>query len=135
LFVLAGVAIGSRPRPNRVLAEALVMATIPESRRRELLERARQLGRLPVIVGLRLPPGAEGPAEAEAIASVRSRLLQDLGVTQAADGGLAGSGITNVKLFGTIPFLALTAEPEALERLLQHSLVESVQEDTVAAPL
>ena len=81
-----------------------------------------------MIVGLAVPPGTE-------LGTTRSRLLEDLGVTAAGDGSLAGPGITNVKLFETIPFLALTAEPAALERLLNHPLVDSVQGDAAAPPL
>jgi hypothetical protein len=125
LFALAGVAL-ARLRLSH--AGGLEMAAVPDATRAALLARARALGRLPVIVGLAISPGSElGPA--------RARLLGDLGVAPLGDGSLAGPGVTNVKPFATIPFLALTVEPAALERLLAHPLVDSVQEDAAAAPL
>jgi hypothetical protein len=104
------------------------MVVVPDATRATLLAQARALGRLPIIVGLAVSPQAD-PGVA------RSRLLEDLGVVPAADGNLAGPGITNVKQFETIPFLALTVEPTALERLLNHPSVDSVQVDAAAPPL
>lgn len=118
------------------------MASMPESTKARLLELARSRGRLPVIVGLAVPMRSEdelGPAESAAqqaaMARARAQLLKDLGIVAASDGSLSGPGITNVKLFETIPFLALTVEAGALERLLAHPLVESVQEDAAVPPL
>ena len=118
------------------------MASIPESTKARLLELARSRGRLPVIVGLAVPMRSEdelGPAESKAqqaaMARARAQLLKDLGIIAASDGSLSGPGITNVKLFETISFLALTVEAGALERLLAHPLVESVQEDAAVPPL
>lgn len=110
------------------------MAAAPESAQAMLLARARARGRLPVIVGLAVPAaGGTEPGEAE-IAKAQARLLADLGVADTGS-GFAGPGIGNVKLYAAIPFLALTAEPEALARLLRHPLVVSAQEDTAAPPL
>jgi hypothetical protein len=113
------------------------MAGIPEQQQVMLLQRARALGRLPVIVGLAVPPegGEPGPDEEAAIARAQARLLQDLGVAAGPDGSLAGPGITNVKPFATIPYLALTAEPGALAKVLRHPLVASAQEDATLAPM
>jgi hypothetical protein len=140
LLVLAGSAAVSWPRLG--YAAEVDMVAVPESTKARLLELARMRGRLPVIVGLAVPFRSEdevGPAETAAreaaMTRARARLLKDLGVVAARDGSLSGPGIINVKLFETIPFLALTAEPEALERLLAHPLVDSVQEDATVAPL
>jgi hypothetical protein len=139
LLVLAGSVVLPWLRLGHT--SELDMASVPESTKARLLELARIRGRLPVIVGLAVPLRSEelGPAEfAEqeaAMARVRARLLNDLGIVAASDGSLSGPGITNVKLFETIPFVALTAEPESLERLLAHPLVESVEEDVAVPPL
>jgi hypothetical protein len=140
LLALAGSA--ALPWLRLGYAAELDMVAVPESAKARLLELARMRGRLPVIVGLAVPFRSEdevGPAESAsreaAIRRTRAQLLKDLGVVAARDGSLSGPGIGNVKLFETIPFLALTAEPEALERLLAHPLVDSVQEDATAAPL
>jgi hypothetical protein len=126
LFALAGGAL-VRLRPSH--AGGLEMAAVPDPTRAALLARARALGRLPIIVGLAIPRGSE-------LGAARARLLGDLGVTvTAGDGSLASPGVTNVKPLETIPFLALTVEPAALERLLAHPLVDSVQEDAAAPPL
>lgn len=138
LLVLAGVVATAPPRPS--LALELVLASVPEAMKAALLERARARGYLPVIVGLAVTPTLGGseptPAEASAheraVAAARARLLADLGVVVAGGGSLAGPGISNVKLFEAIPFLALTASPAALERLLGHPLVGSVREDATA---
>jgi hypothetical protein len=139
LLILAGAAVMPLPRLSR--ARELTMASIPDDVSAALLEQARTRGRLPVIVGLAVPPPENaGPVPDEAVEKaaidmVRAQLLRDLGVVAGADGTLTGPGITNVKLFDAIPFLALTAEPEALARLLRHPAVTSVQEDATMAPL
>jgi hypothetical protein len=120
--------VAAIPRPGTALEVAMTAATVPEDIRATLLAKARARGRLPVLIGLTgASPGA--------VEAARARLLADLGVTAGPDGSLAGPGISNVKLFETIPYLALTAEPAALERLLAHPSVASVQEDATAAPL
>lgn len=108
------------------------MTSMPAAAQAELLDRARERGRLAVIVGL---AGPDATRSETAMIQVRDRLLRDLDVAAAADGSLAGPGITNVKLFRAIPFLALTVEPDALARLLAHPLVASVQEDAAVPPL
>ena len=99
-----------------------------------LLDRARARGRLPVLVSLRMPAGAGGADVTAEIARRRALLLADLGVAAGAGGALTGPGITNVKPFATIPFVALTVDPAALERLLRHPLVASVAEDRAVPP-
>lgn len=138
LLVLAGSATLPWFRPSS--ASKLEMAAIPESTRTRLLELARSRGQLPVIVGFAVPLRSEDePVQSAAqqanMARARAQLLKDLSIVATSNGSLSGPGITNVKLFETIPFLALTAEPEALEHLLAHPLVESVQEDVAVPPL
>jgi hypothetical protein len=138
LFVLAGGA--ALPWFRLSYASKLEMACIPESTKTRLLELARMHGRLPVIVGLAVPLRSEDePAQSAvqqaSMARVRAQLLKDLSIVATSDGSLSGPGITNVKLFETIPFLALTVEPEALQHLLAHPLVESIQEDSPVPPV
>jgi hypothetical protein len=134
LPVLAAAAAAPRG-PSLALEVALASSSVPEAAQARLLARARARGHLPVIVSLvvALPAGRHEPTSAE-IAAAQARLLADLGVAAAGDGGLVGPGVGNVKLFEGIPYLALTASPAALERLLGHPLVESVREDAAAAP-
>ena len=137
LLVLAGSA--TLPWFRLSSASKLEMAAIPESTRTRLLELARIRGQLPVIVGFAVPLSQDEPVQSAAqqanMACARAQLLKDLGIVATSNGSLSGPGITNVKLFETIPFLALTAEPQALEHLLAHPLVESVQEDVAVPPL
>ena len=106
--------------------------TMPE--RQALLDLAQARGRLPVIVALAVPTVAAGEPTPAAIAAVALGLLRDLGVRPTAEGALGGPGITNVKPFATIPYLALTVDPAALERLLTHPAVRAVEADQAVAP-
>jgi hypothetical protein len=99
-----------------------------------LRDRARARGRLPVLVGLRMPPDSSATDPTAEVARLRAVLFADLGIVPTERGVLAGPGITNVKPFASIPFLALTVDPAALERLLRHPLVASVVEDTAVPP-
>lgn len=138
LLVLAGSATLAWLRLG--YASKLEMASIPESTKTRLLKLARIRGRLSVIVGIAVLLRSEDePAQSAAqqvrLARARAQLLKDLSIVATSDGRLSGPGITNVKLFETIPFVSLTVEPEALEHLLAHPLVESVQEDVAVPPL
>lgn len=126
-FLLASTMLLARPQR----AGAEPEPRLSEETRMRLLDRVRRRGRLPVVLGLKLPEVATRQA---AIAQAGEQLLADLRVRRQADGSLAGPGIANVKLFATLPFLALTATPEALEGLLRHPLVASAQEDRAAGP-
>ncbi|HYC22951.1 MAG TPA: hypothetical protein VEI94_09615 [Candidatus Bathyarchaeia archaeon] len=83
-----------------------------------------------VIVGLArkaLPEGAldtEEKREAQrlAIAATRDALLEEL----------AGTKFKVIRTYGTIPFVALEAGPDALEVLERSGNVVSVEEDRVA---
>ncbi len=108
----------------------------PGSSPQRLLDLAHRRGRLPVIVGLAIVGAGAGAGgdDAAAIARTQRQLLADLGVVTTADGGLAGPGITNIKLYEAIPFIALTVDADALGRLLRHRLVVSIQEDIAVPP-
>ena len=108
------------------------MADIAAPASQRLLDLARRRGRVPVIVGLAVP--AASADDEAAIARAQRQFLAELGVVAAADGSLAGPGITGVKLYEAIPFIALTADADALERVLRNRLVVSIQEDTAVPP-
>jgi hypothetical protein len=111
-----------------------MMVSAEEDTTRVLREQAKARGRLPVLVGLRLArPGTRADPTAE-IAQIRAALFDDLAIARTADGEMAGPGIANVKSFASIPFVALTVDPAALDRLLGHPLVVSVAEDTAVPP-
>lgn len=117
-------------QPGHALAGEATMKPTSGTTRTTLLREAEERGRLPVIVGLVVPAGADDLV----VAAARARLLRDLEIAERSDGTLAGPGLANVKLFETIPFLAVVAEPDAVRRLLDHPLVASVHEDAAAAP-
>jgi hypothetical protein len=107
--------------------------------RETLRKRARDHGSVALLIGLAVPtdrtadPGSSPhPPAPSIIAAIQSRLLDHLGIARSANGALQGLGITNVTLFETIPFLALTADGPALEHLLSHPMVTSVTEDGTA---
>lgn len=106
-----------------------------------LMARTRQQGRLRVIVGLRERPAGASELAAPAAEGLRSRLrtkqealLTGLGVRRQADGTLAGNGMQHVVLFDTVPFLAATVDPTALQGLLAAGDVVSIQEDVPVPP-
>ena len=104
--------------PDPADAPAGVRAAPPEA----LLARAREGGgQLRVIVGLRARS-----VDARALGASQQGLLADLGARRRADGSFAGQGVRGVALFSTIPFLAVTADTPALQRLLANPRVLSL---------
>ncbi len=98
----------------------------------DLVERARRSGSVSVIVGFApagTPPGGEA-----AIAAAREALYRALGVARGADGVLDGPGIERVVSYATIPFVAMTVDATALQRILGQPMVTSVGEDLTAVP-
>jgi len=87
-----------------------------------LRARAEREGAVRVIVTLAVP-GAQPPT-AEAIGDAQERLL----------GALRGTRYENLRRFRSLPQLALTAAPDALEVLLASPLVAKVAPDTLAKP-
>jgi hypothetical protein len=145
-FFVAGMWMALLPGRPMAAADPLSSGLDGETKAR-LLALAQQRGALSVIVGFTVPglPGPDeelatspGPADdaarQAAIKQVRERLLTDLGVQADDQGGLSGAGLQRIKLFTTIPFVAVTAEPEALARLMAHPLVSSMQVDDALPP-
>ena len=128
----------ARRRLITLTAGAVVMLSMTvsagEDTTRVLRDQARARGRLPVLVGLRLAQAGTRADPTAEIAKVRTALFADLAIAPTANGALAGPGIDNVKAFASIPFVALTVDPAALDRLLGHPLVVSVAEDTAVPP-
>lgn len=130
------------PLLTLVLALAIARAAAAESRNPlladlragigtgPLLERARQAGRLRLIVGLDEPVAEESRLSAPAAAAQRRRLA----AAQEALLRRLGAARDAVRL-STIPFLALEADPGTLQRLLADPAVASVQEDVPMPPL
>lgn len=99
-----------------------------------LRERVVELGRVPVIVGLRVPFAAEGlltPAtideQREEIQAVQEQVLSLLPQSLRP--------VEKVARFETIPFLAIWVTPEELDILEQTPEVISIQEDKVSRPM
>lgn len=146
--MFAVVAAGALCWRQLLSVAAAAMPTLDDEKKAHLTALVRSRGELAVIVGFAVPgvrsdagdAGTPPDPEQErqdqgAIARVRTQLLTDLGVRPDRHGGLSGPGIHGVKLFEMIPFVALTADPQALERVLTNPLVESVQPDTAVPPL
>ena len=88
-----------------------------------LRARAARDGAVRVIVTLAIA-GAQPPAEA-AIRDVQERLISALQGTRYAD----------LRRYQSVPQLALTAGPDALEVLLASPLVAAVEADSLAKPM
>lgn len=147
-MMLALVAAGVLCWRQGISVVAAAMPPLDEEHKARLMALARARGELSVIVGFAVPgvqsdgPDASAPPDSAqeqhdqaAIARTRTKLLTDLGVHTDRQGVSSGPGIHGVKLFETIPFVALTVTPQALERVLANPLVESVQSDTAVPPL
>lgn len=97
-----------------------------------LVERARQSGSVPVIVGFGLPDTQMGSDAA--IAEARGALYLALGIAPGADGAVVGPGIERVRPYTTIPFVAMTVDAAALERIMAQPMVTSISEDLTSTP-
>lgn len=89
----------------------------------ELRARAARDGAVRVIVTLAIP-GTQPPPE-DVIRDAQERLI----------GALAGTRYADVRRFRSLPQLALTAGPDALEVLLASPLVAAVAPDSLARPM
>ena len=97
----------------------------------KLLARVEEAGSVPLIIGLSAPIEPEGrltdPGEVDRerrrITAVQDHLLADL----------AGTATEGVKRFETVPYLALTVDPEGFAELLRSDPVITLEED-VAVP-
>ena len=98
----------------------------------QLMERALERGRIPVIVGLSIPGVFEGKGEAQtseneralAIEQSQSRLLEQM----------IGYDIGSVKRFSYIPFVALSVNAAGLQQLASLPEVSSIEEDEYRTP-
>ena len=108
-----------------IVAGALLMAPIAcaSSDDAGLRARAAREGAVRVIVTLAVA-GGQRPAEA-AIRDAQERLIGELQGTRYAD----------LRRFQSVPQLALTAGPDALEVLFASPLVAAVQPDSLAKPM
>ncbi|MDR4307708.1 S8 family serine peptidase [Chelatococcus sambhunathii] len=99
----------------------------------QLRQRAREKGKIRVIVGLAMTMRSERAISAAAAAAQRStlRATQDRVVGRAL-GSPAGAGVVR---FDYIPYVSLFVDAEALDRLLADGEVVSVQEDVPVEPL
>jgi len=88
-----------------------------------LRERAAREGSVRVIVTLAV--AADGTSSEETIRDAQERVLA----------ALRGTRYENVRRFSSLPQLALTAGPDALEVLLASPLVKSVAPDALARPM
>jgi hypothetical protein len=117
VVLLVGLAAG------RTLA-----GSIPEA----LVDRAAREGTVRVIVQLRVSARPEGElGSPDAVASQR----QAIAVAQSAVlKELADTSYRVMRIFETIPFLALDVSPGALQALDESALVMGVEEDRLDSP-
>jgi len=108
-----------------IAAGALVMAPLAcaSPDHGELRARAARDGAVRVIVTLAVA-GAERPGE-DAIREAQQRLIDSLQGTRYVD----------MRRYQSVPQVALTAGPDALEVLLASPLVAAVQPDSLAKPM
>lgn len=106
-----------------------------------LLQQARQQGQVRLIVGLRDPFVADSELAVPQAGAQRARfaagqraVLAALGTRRQADGSLIAAKARNIRLFETIPFLALETDAATLESLLADPRVASVHEDIAVPP-
>jgi hypothetical protein len=113
-------------RRQFVAAAGVFLTTPPACASRtddELRARAARDGAVRVIVTLAIP-GARPPAD-HAIRQSQEQLIE----------ALRGTHYTDVRRFASLPQLALTAAPDALQVLLSSPLVREVAADSLARPL
>ncbi|MEM8488402.1 MAG: S8 family serine peptidase [Bacteroidota bacterium] len=118
LWAFAGVALSLCNIPVSFAQPALpAINTLPtQQRHAALLEKARTQGTVPLIV--QLQRGNAGKAyHTAAIAQSQQAVLD------------AVDGLTHVRLYQQIPFLAVHATPDALQQLLTFPNIGFVQED------
>ena len=114
-----------RRRQFVVAAGALATAPLACASRDDgqLRAHAARDGAVRVIVTLAIP-GAQPPPE-DAIRDAQDRLI----------GALRGTRYSDLRRFRSLPQLALTAGPDALEVLLASPLVAAVAPDSLAKPM
>ena len=112
-------------RRQFVAAAGVLLTTLPCAARDDgqLRARAARDGAVRVIVTLAIP-GPQPPPE-DAIRDAQERLI----------GALRGTRYADLRRFRSLPQLALTAGPDALEILLTSPLVAAVAADSLAQPM
>lgn len=113
-------------RRRQFVVAAGALLTTPACASRDdgpLRARAARDGAVRVIVTLAIP-GAQPPPE-DAIRDAQERLI----------GALRGTRYADLRRFRSLPQLALTAGPDALEVLLASPLVAAVAADSLVQPM
>lgn len=139
VLVLAALWFTAQPATAQTITAQTITAqiagesvnTLSHMRRHAaLLDKAKQQGEVPLLVQLRDPAGQgsdkrnpNAQLQASEITALQQRVLHDV------------PGLTQVKSYKHIPFLAARADESALRQLLQDPAVVLVQEDEHFAPL
>lgn len=89
----------------------------------DLLRKARDQGSVRVIVQLRVGVPGEAPRREDIAAAEQALLLE-----------IAGTPHRVMRLYTTIPLMALEVSEEALKVLAGSSRILSIQEDTLSSP-
>lgn len=99
-----------------------------------LLAKARAQGRVPIIVGLRIPgqPPNVDMSNPRAVADQRAAIAQ---TQDALLNSLAAHNVTEVKKFAYVSFMAMTVDATALQALQADPQVTSIEEDIAVPPL
>jgi len=108
----------------RLVAGAILLGPLAcaSSAEGDLRARAARDGAVRVVVTLAVA-GAQPPA-VEAVRETQERLI----------GALQGTRYSDLRRYQSVPQLALTAGPDALEVLLASPLVTAVRADSLAKP-
>ncbi len=105
--------------------------SLKEETFKKLIDAARQNGTAHVIVGLHTPFIPEGNLnrfdESKQRTAIKKAQNDFLSRFQSF-------GLTNVKLFDYIPFLAFETNAQTLEMMQRDELISSIQEDEIARP-
>ncbi len=119
LWALAGVALSLCSIPASFAQPAPpAINTLPTHQRHAaLLDKARTQGTVPLIVQLHQPVHADKMQRTAAISHVQHQMLDVV------------NGLSNVRLYQHIPFVAVHATPAALQQLLDLPNIGFVQED------
>lgn len=99
---------------------------------RNLRVKAKELGHLSVIAGLRMKSGNDADLDERAQSDQRSRIAV---MQESLLGEFAAGAREGAKRFRYSPHVALTVSPETLEYLLRSERVTSVEEDIAVKPM
>lgn len=96
-----------------------------------LLARAREAGRIRVVVRLATPFVAEGLLSPEAAAEQQGRISR---LQKELAAALGEYGVTGIRGAKYTPFMAMEVDPAALRALISHPLVASIEADAPIPP-